>query len=120
MFISPAYRARVSSYSCLPFRSRGDAVRVRERRNACRQVMASGVRMSFKRPSHASEVYALVCRDMQTRRTSLSGAAGDLMQLPDEAIAYDYHGLLIPVNEEWTPAAELRQQHFLAPAAVKD
>ncbi|MCS7047339.1 MAG: glucose-6-phosphate isomerase [Gemmataceae bacterium] len=42
------------------------------------------------------------------------------MQLPDEAITYDYHGLLIPTREEWTPAAELRQQHFLSPAKIKD
>ena len=31
------------------------------------------------------------------------------MQLPDEAISYQYQGLLIPAAEDWTPAAELRQ-----------
>ncbi len=42
------------------------------------------------------------------------------MQLPDEAISYQYQGLLVPATEEWTPAAELRQQHFLAPGQIKD
>lgn len=41
------------------------------------------------------------------------------MQLPDEAITYDYQSLLLPPNEEWTPTAELRCQHFLAPAKIK-
>jgi glucose-6-phosphate isomerase len=42
------------------------------------------------------------------------------MQLPDEAISYDYHGALVPLNEEWTPAAELRSQNFLPPAALRE
>jgi glucose-6-phosphate isomerase len=42
------------------------------------------------------------------------------MQLPDEAISYDYQSLLIPAVEEWTPAAELRTQHFLRPSKIKD
>ncbi len=42
------------------------------------------------------------------------------MQLPDEAIAYQYQGLLVPPLEEWTPAAELRQQHFLPIAKIKE
>ncbi len=42
------------------------------------------------------------------------------MQLPDEAIAYQYQGLLVPAAEEWTPAAELRRQHFLPPAKLKE
>jgi glucose-6-phosphate isomerase len=42
------------------------------------------------------------------------------MQLPDEAIAYDYKNLLAPALEEWTPAAELRQQHFLSPEALQE
>ena len=42
------------------------------------------------------------------------------MQLPDEAIAYDYQNLLVPAMEEWTPAAELRSQHFLPPAKLRD
>jgi glucose-6-phosphate isomerase len=42
------------------------------------------------------------------------------MELPDEAILYNYQGLLAPVGEEWTPAAELRTRHFLAPGRLKD
>ncbi len=42
------------------------------------------------------------------------------MQLPDEAISYQYQGLLIPTEEEWTPAAELRAEHFLSPGQIKD
>ena len=42
------------------------------------------------------------------------------MQLPDEAISYQYQGLLVSPTEEWTPAAELRQRHFLAPAQIKE
>lgn len=42
------------------------------------------------------------------------------MQLPDEAITYQYQGLLAPPVEEWTPAAELRAQHFVSPAALRD
>ena len=42
------------------------------------------------------------------------------MQLPDEAIAYDYHNLLAPTIEEWTPAAELRQLHFLSQSKLRD
>ena len=42
------------------------------------------------------------------------------MELPDEAIFYNYLGLLAPAAEEWTPAAELRARHFLAPNRLKD
>jgi glucose-6-phosphate isomerase len=42
------------------------------------------------------------------------------MQLPDEAITYNYQALLAPAGEEWTAAAELRAQHFLSPARLKD
>jgi glucose-6-phosphate isomerase len=41
------------------------------------------------------------------------------MQLPDEAISYDYQGLLVPSVEEWTPAAELRARDFLPPARLR-
>jgi glucose-6-phosphate isomerase len=41
------------------------------------------------------------------------------MQLPDEAIVYQYQGALASGNEEWTPAAELRSRHFLPPARLK-
>ncbi len=42
------------------------------------------------------------------------------MQLPDEAITYHYQSLLHPAVEEWTPAAELRTQHYLPPSLLKD
>src|SRR5438067_1103618 len=42
------------------------------------------------------------------------------MELPDEAILYNYQGLLAPVEEEWTPAAELRARHFLPPGRLKE
>src|SRR5262245_49000506 len=42
------------------------------------------------------------------------------MQLPDEAITYQYQGLLQPAAEAWTPAAELRAKHFLSPAKLRD
>jgi glucose-6-phosphate isomerase len=42
------------------------------------------------------------------------------MQLPDEAIAYQYQGLLAPALEDWTPAAELRTQHFLSQSKLRD
>jgi glucose-6-phosphate isomerase len=42
------------------------------------------------------------------------------MQLPDESITYSYQGLLAPALEDWTPAAEMHQRHFLAPAELRD
>jgi glucose-6-phosphate isomerase len=42
------------------------------------------------------------------------------MELPDEAILYNYQGLLTPFGEDWTPAAELRARHFLSPNRLKD
>jgi glucose-6-phosphate isomerase len=42
------------------------------------------------------------------------------MQLPDEAISYQYQALLVPTLEDWTPAAELRARHFLPPNLLKD
>lgn len=42
------------------------------------------------------------------------------MELPDEALTYDYRGCVAPVLEEWTAAAELRGRHFLAPQRVRD
>jgi glucose-6-phosphate isomerase len=42
------------------------------------------------------------------------------MQLPDEAISYDYKNLLAQPGEEWTAAAELRQQHFLSPDSLQE
>jgi glucose-6-phosphate isomerase len=42
------------------------------------------------------------------------------MQLPDEAISYNYQPLLLAPAEEWTPAAELRTRNFLPPGKLKD
>jgi glucose-6-phosphate isomerase len=42
------------------------------------------------------------------------------MELPDEAIAYNYQTLLAPTGEEWTAAAELRAKHFVAAARLKE
>jgi glucose-6-phosphate isomerase len=42
------------------------------------------------------------------------------MELPDEAITYDYRGVLVPSGEDWTAAAELRAQQFLQPGRLKD
>lgn len=41
------------------------------------------------------------------------------MQLPDEAISYQYQGLLVPPAEEWNPLAEVRAKHLLSPARIK-
>jgi glucose-6-phosphate isomerase len=41
------------------------------------------------------------------------------MQLPDEAITYQYQGLLLSPSEEWTPTAELRVAQYLPPARLK-
>jgi glucose-6-phosphate isomerase len=42
------------------------------------------------------------------------------MQLPDEAISYDYQLALVPAATEWTASAELRAKHFIAPARLRD
>src|SRR5437763_374308 len=42
------------------------------------------------------------------------------MQLPDEAIVYQYQSLLAPALEEWTPAAELRTRNFLPASQLRD
>ncbi len=42
------------------------------------------------------------------------------MELPDEAITYQYQSLLVPVGEEWSAAAELRARHFLPPGRIKE
>jgi glucose-6-phosphate isomerase len=42
------------------------------------------------------------------------------MQLPDEAIQYDYSALLQPPVEEWTPAAEIRARNLLPAARLKE
>jgi glucose-6-phosphate isomerase len=43
-----------------------------------------------------------------------------IMQLPDEALMYQYQSLLLPPSEEWGAAAELRAQHYLPPARLKE
>jgi glucose-6-phosphate isomerase len=42
------------------------------------------------------------------------------MELPDEAVTYNYQGLLVPAGEDWTAAAETRAHHFVSPARLKD
>jgi glucose-6-phosphate isomerase len=42
------------------------------------------------------------------------------MQLPDEAVSYEYQGSLAPAQEAWTPAAEARGRHFLTAARLKE
>jgi glucose-6-phosphate isomerase len=42
------------------------------------------------------------------------------MELPDEAISYNYQGLLVPAVEEWTAAAELRARHFVSATRFKE
>jgi glucose-6-phosphate isomerase len=42
------------------------------------------------------------------------------MQLPDEAITYQYQSLLVPAADDWLPAAELRSQHFLPSGLLRD
>src|SRR5215210_246062 len=42
------------------------------------------------------------------------------MQLPDEAISFHYQALLVSPLEEWTPAAELRERHYLHPSELKE
>src|SRR5437588_12394418 len=55
------------------------------------------------------------------RRSSARARLGNkAMQLPDEAVAYQYQSLLVPAAEEWSPAAELRAQHFLPPSVLRD
>jgi glucose-6-phosphate isomerase len=42
------------------------------------------------------------------------------MQLPDEAITYNYQALLAAPAEEWNPVAELQGRHLLPPARLRD
>jgi glucose-6-phosphate isomerase len=42
------------------------------------------------------------------------------MQLPDESVTYNYQALLAQAAEEWTPVAELRAQHFLPAAELRE
>jgi glucose-6-phosphate isomerase len=42
------------------------------------------------------------------------------MELPDEALSYNYQGLLAPAVEEWTAAAELRARNLVSPIRFKE
>lgn len=42
------------------------------------------------------------------------------MQLPDEAVAYQYHNLLAPLATEWQPGVELRAGSFLPPQLLRE
>ncbi len=42
------------------------------------------------------------------------------MELPDEVVSFNYQPLLLPLGEEWTPAAELRSRYYLNPNHLKD
>ena len=59
-------------------------------------------------------------RSSERNRLAPAHAQNHFMQLPDEAITYQYQGVLQPATEEWTAAAELRRRHFLAPARLRE
>ncbi|HKB41189.1 MAG TPA: glucose-6-phosphate isomerase [Gemmataceae bacterium] len=42
------------------------------------------------------------------------------MELPDEAVSFQYQSLMLPTGEEWTPAAEVRARRYLHPSRLKD
>ena len=41
------------------------------------------------------------------------------MQLPDEAIEFNYNGALLPHSDAWTPLAELQAKNYLRPERVE-
>jgi glucose-6-phosphate isomerase len=41
------------------------------------------------------------------------------MQLPDEAIEFNYAGVLLPHADTWTPLAEIQAQHYLRPDRIE-
>src|SRR5262249_41768953 len=41
------------------------------------------------------------------------------MQLPDEAIDFNYAGCLLPHPQDWTPLAELQPHHLIAPERME-
>jgi glucose-6-phosphate isomerase len=41
------------------------------------------------------------------------------MQLPDEAIEFNYSGCLLPQSDNWSPLAELQAKHYLRPERVE-
>jgi glucose-6-phosphate isomerase len=46
--------------------------------------------------------------------------ADSRMELPDEAITYNFQSLLASAEGEWDTAAEMRARHFLAPGRLKE
>ena len=42
------------------------------------------------------------------------------MELPDEAVTYNFQSLLAPMGEEWNAVAEMPARHFLSPARLKE
>src|SRR5262245_19581669 len=42
------------------------------------------------------------------------------MQLPDEAIDFNYSGALLPQSDAWTALSELQAQHFLLPERIEE
>ena len=42
------------------------------------------------------------------------------MELPDESVSFNLHGLLAPASEEWTANAELRASNLINPGRYKD
>src|SRR5262245_54018276 len=42
------------------------------------------------------------------------------MQLPDEALSYNYQAALVSAADEWTPAAELRARYLIPPGRLQD
>jgi glucose-6-phosphate isomerase len=71
---------------------------------------------------HGKLEYSIIYqqRIRKRERVTSSGPRAPSMQLPDEAVSYNYQSLLVPAAEDWVPAAELRAQHFLPPARLKD
>ena len=41
------------------------------------------------------------------------------MQLPDEAISYNYQSLVVPFSEDWSLLTELRKKELISPARLK-
>src|SRR5262245_26031534 len=56
-----------------------------------------------------------VCRAVTLFRSTIE----PVMQLPDEAISYDYQPLLIPTTEDWNLLAEARRREMLLPSRIK-
>src|SRR5262245_56071350 len=71
--------------------------------------------------SSAERIYDPCPRPAEGRRGSfLPPSRGRTMELPDEAISYNYQGLLVPSGEEWTAAAEMRARNFIPPQRFRE